>query len=229
MYACQFDYIGVQSPNFWFVPDTTQRVPLGTLISAADPFWGGAEFVYGQATGTISAFNLCSYQGAQQFTALANTANTGRSVAVALAALTVGQFGWFYVYGAQVPVTVTASVAAGTTFGITGAGTAGANTAGKQILNAVSSAPSSTTVVKANVQTTNGSAILVTQGYDGWFPGVALSGTGISGTVLSVSPDGRTVTASANATATGSISATGTYTGFILAEINRPLAQGAIT
>jgi hypothetical protein len=229
MYASQYPLIGAQSPNYWFLPDTNQRDILGQLVNAADAFWGGAELIYGQAGGTIAANNLCVYSGAFSFTTCPNTANQGRPVAVAMAAMTVGQYGWFFISGAQVPITASASVAAGSLIGITGAGTVGAVTAGKQLESAVSSAPSSTTVVKTNVQTQAGSPVIVTQGYDGWFPGVTITGTGVSGTVANVSSDGRTVTLSANATATGSVTVTGTYTGFILATIDRAAVEGQIT
>jgi hypothetical protein len=72
--------------------------------------------------------------------------------------------------------------------------------------------------------TTNGTGVLTTGGYDGFFLGMALSGTGIpaSTVVAKLDPDGRTIyTGSAigtlgdkNSTASGSITLTGTFTGF---------------
>ena len=40
------NYAGNQPFNDWFAPDTTQRHPLGTKITAIDEFWGLGEFVY---------------------------------------------------------------------------------------------------------------------------------------------------------------------------------------
>ena len=142
-----------------------------------------------------------------------------------------GDYGWFCVDG-EVPVAVTASVAAGTTVGLTGAGTVGAVTDGKQILSAVSSLASTGTVAKANTTTVSGSNILrLSIPADGWFYGIALSGTGIaaSTTVTGISEDGRTVTMNNNATASGSVTVTGTYTGFIKLQMMHPFVQGQVT
>ena len=63
--------------------------------------------------------------------------------------------------------------------------------------------------------------------------GVAVTGTGIpaSTTITAIDPDNRTVTMSANATATGSVSVTGTYNDatifYNVVTVNRPGAQGA--
>ena len=76
-------------------------------------------------------------------------------------------------------------------------------------------------------------------GYDGAFLGMALTGTGVgaAAVVAALDPDGKRIytgtaigTASgANQTATGSITLTGTYTGYGSGVINNPFAQGAIT
>jgi len=232
-YTPQYPLLGSTGENFFFAPDTTQRQALGSIIGAVDPFWGGGEFIYLKANGTIAQGNLVQWDaapGGPLATALANTANVGRPTAVAMAAMVTGNFGWFQI-GGYAAVSATASVAAGTTFGITGAGTVGANTAGKQILNAVSAQASATTVVKANTQLVSGSVKGYATNTDGWFVGVALSGTGVQGgaTLATLDPDGRTFTMSATASATGSVSVTATYTGFIIAAINRPFVQGAIT
>ena len=162
--------------------------------------------------------------------AVPNTANTGRPVAAAMFPMVAGQFGWFQTEG-QAAISATASVAAGVTFGITAAGQVGANSAGKQILSSASAAPSTTTVVKANALTVSGSNVITVPNSDGWFVGVTVSGTGIpaSTTITGISPDGRVVTLSANATASGVVSLTGTYTGFIIAQLSSPFVQGAIT
>ena len=161
-----------------------------------------------------------------------NTANTGRSIGVAINAvpsLASVQYGWVQISGNAV-IRATASVAAGTTFGIdvTVAGSVAANTAGRQVLNAVSVAASTFTVVKT-AQTLNGSPFIKFTDVSGFVLGVTLTGTGVSGTVSVIDYDNRTITSTANSTATGSTAVTGTYTGFIVGQINRPILQGAIT
>lgn len=97
-------------------------------------------------------------------------------------------------------------------------------------------AATATTTVTAN--TTNGTGVLTTGGYDGFFIGMALSGTGIpaSTVVAKLDPDGRTIyTGSAigtlgdkNSTATGTITLTGTYTGFGAGMIMFPSTSSAV-
>lgn len=235
--------VGNYGVNFFQAPDTTQREILGTIITAADPVWGGIEVIYARASAAIRQAGLCSLQATWDSTLrtwrldateVANTANLGRNLCVAMSAMTVGQFGWFAISGV-VPVNSNASVAAGTTMGIAAAGQAGANSAGKQILNAVSSAPSSTTFAKANCTTQGVSTILQVPDTDGWFPGVYLSGTGIAAgtTVTAIDPSSRFVTLSAATTAAVNGTVTATYNNgtvhYNVAEISRPFAQGAIT
>jgi hypothetical protein len=148
--------------------------------------------------------------------------------------MTSGDYGWVQISGIT-PVNCQASVAADTTFGIAAAGQGGANGAGKQVLNARVLVAAAATVVKANCITTGLSIALQVPNSDGWFVGAYLSGTGIAGgaTVVSISPDGRTVTMSAASTAAISGSITATYNNatvfYNVAHINRPFAQGAIT
>ena len=229
--ASQYPLIGSQPIGNYFTPDSTQRHVLGSIVAADDPAFGGGEYIYLQANASITVGQLVVWDGSYLATVAPNTANTGRGVAVAVGggAYSAGQFGWFQITG-QVPIKATASVAAGTTFGIdaTTGGQVNANSAGRQVLNAVSVQPSTYATTKG-ATTVNGSPLLRVNNADGWFVGITLSGTGISGTVTGISSDGRTLTMSANATASGSITATGTITGFILGQIDRPVLQGAIT
>lgn len=229
--------------NSFQAPDTTQREVMGTIIQASDPFWGGAEFIYAKASASIRQFGLVSLLATfdstiggfkLEATEAANVANTGRSVAVAMYAMTVGQFGWFAVQG-NVPINGTATVAAGTTVGIVAAGQIGANSAGKQVLNAVSSAAATTTFAKANCVAPSGSTVLQVPNSDGWFPGAYLSGTGIQATttVTAIDPTGRFVTLSlaTSAAVTGTITATYNNAAIFynVVSLNRPCLQGAIT
>jgi hypothetical protein len=231
------------APNF---------MPAGAIVPAFDNYWGAVEFMYAQASATIAAWGLCAItpalvSGRFQFQAapVANAANQVRPLGVAIQQMAANQFGWFAV-GGLVPVNSTASVAAVTPLGIAGVGQAGADSAGKEIENALNILPATTAVVKNCFVTANQPFILVTGNntIDGIFIGAAVSGAGIpaGAVVQTIDPDGRRFTLSAgpgvagaavNPTATGGVALTFTYndgTNFYnIAHINRPFAQGRIT
>ena len=231
--------IGQQQQGYLNIVDTVQKEILGTTISAVDNYYGFAEFKYVAfpASAAITQGQVVVWSGfggsaGYQAAVATNAANTGRPIGVAInsvASVAPVQYGWIQVTGAAV-IKAVASVAAGVTFGIdiTTGGSVNANSAGRQVLNAVTLAPSTLTVVKT-ATLTNGSPIITVSNVDGWVPGLTATGTGVSGTILSVDPDQRRVTLSANATVSGSSSVTMTYTGFIVATINRAFLQGAIT
>lgn len=238
MYA-PLSWAGPQPFNDWFTPDTTQRFPLNYICDAVDPFWGFGTFVYGKAAAALSKGNVVVQQVTLgTYDKVPNTANLGINVLVAMNSMAINTFGWFMKSGLAV-IATNATVAANAAIGITAAGVIGAFAAGKQLVGAQNLKAATATQALTNVGTTNGSAVLKTNGYDGWFVGMALSGTGIpaSTVVAKLDPDGRTVyTGSAigtvgdkNSTATGTVTVTGTYTGFGLAAVDAPFAQGQIT
>lgn len=228
-------------------------MPNGVIVPGYDNYWGGVEFQYCLFSTTVAVWAPCTVKPALAngrfgfvASAVANTANQARPVGFAIAQMAAGQYGWLAVSG-LIPALSTASVAADAALGITGAGTLGATSAGKEIENLVGVLPATTTVVKANATITSGSPIIQFTGnntIDGLFIGVALSGTGIpaNAVVQSIDPDGRRVTmstgpgvvgAALNATASGGVSVTGTYndgTNFYnVVQANRPFVQGRIT
>lgn len=76
------------------------------VLRGYDAALGGGEFVFAQAGGTIAAGTVCQFtqslaSGAIVDTAAAwaGTANSGDVLGVAVAALTIGQWGWFQVGG----------------------------------------------------------------------------------------------------------------------------------
>lgn len=76
------------------------------LLRGYDAALGGGEFVLAQAGGTLAAGAVCQFtqslvSGAivDTATAWAGTANSGDIIGVAVAAMTVGQWGWFQVGG----------------------------------------------------------------------------------------------------------------------------------
>lgn len=237
MFAAISPVIGTQPFNDWFVPDTTQRQPLGETVTAVDPFWGTGKFVYIKSNDAILKGSLVIWDETYQGVLLPNTANQGFPFGVAMAPIPSGSFGWLQTEG-RVVYKTNATVAADAAIGIGAAGIAGTNTAGKQLLN-VRNRVAATGTLTVSALTTNGLGVLLCQkGYDGFFLGAALSGTGIpaSTVVAGLDPDGRRIymgsaigTFDKTATATGQVTVTGTYTGFGSGIINNPIAQGAIT
>lgn len=228
-------------------------MPNGVIVPGYDNYWGGVEFMYCLFSSTVAPWAPVTIKPALAngrfgfvASAVANTANQSRPLAVAIAPMAAGQYGWAAVSG-LVPVLSTASVAADTPLGITGAGTLGASSAGKEIENLIGVLPATTTVVKANATLLANSPIIQFTGnntIDGLFIGCALSGTGIpaNAVVQTIDPDGRRVTmstgpgvggAALNATQSGGVSVTATYndgTNFYnIVQLNRPFCQGRIT
>src|SRR6266849_1491202 len=170
MYAALHAPAGNQPFNDWFIPDTTQRFALGTKQIAVDPYWGWGEFVYAKASGAVAPRLLCVLSDAYLAVGVPNAANQGFPVCVAMGNMATLTFGWFMTEGVT-PISATATVAADAALGITGVGTVGANTAGKQILGVRNRIAQTGTKTFANSQTLNGSAVLITNGYDGLFLG----------------------------------------------------------
>lgn len=238
--AATSPYIGYPEIGNTAVIDTIQDAPLGTIVPFNNPYWGGGEAMYCKMpTSTALSVGTCViWDNAYLVAAVPNTANLGQPVGFLMNALVsnaAAQYGWVAISGVH-PCFSGASVAANTALGITAAGKLGAIANGKQILNCRSQVAATTTVVKANTTTLTGSLILKVSNADGWFIGVVLTGTGIAAgaTVAGIDPDNRTVTMSAVATATGSVSVTGTYNDASAAFWNvcafdRPFAQGQVT
>lgn len=237
--ASNWPILGTQPVGNFFQPDNVQRQPLGQTLSVSDPFYGGQELVY-LAIPTSTALNVghaVTWDVNNRIVALPNTANQGVPVAFSLNAVTSDasniQYGWFVVEG-QTLAWSNASVAAAAAIGIVAAGQLGANSAGKQILNARVAAAATTTVAKTNTRTTNGSTVIFPTTTDGWFVGMAMTGTGIpASTTITAIGDLNRVTLNNAATATGAVTVTGTRNDgtnfFNLVTVDRPFAQGAIT
>ena len=237
MFAAISPTLGTQPFNDWFTPDTVQRQPLGMTVTAVDPYWGTGKFVYLKSNDAILKGSLVMWTEAYLGVLLPTTAGQGFPFGVAMNSIPSGSYGWVQTEGFTVYKT-NATVAADTAVAVAAAGIAGTLAAGKQLLNTRNRiAATGTKTFTAN--TTLGSPnVVVPSGYDGAFLGMALSGTGIpaSTVVAGLSPDGRTIyTGSAigtigdkNSTATGSITLTGTFTGYGAAIINNPFAQGQI-
>lgn len=227
------NFAGASPFNDWFAPDTTQRHVLGLEVEAVDPWWGYATFKYVKSNATILKGSLCVVGAAPTFlaTLTPTTINLGQNQHIAMAPMASGTFGWVQVVGNSVYI-LSATAAADAPVGIfTSAGSlTGTIVAGRGVIGIHHyKAPTATLTVTAT--TTNGSGTLQTGGYDGFFIGMALSGTGIPGStvVAKLDQDGRTIVMGSAiavfdrlATASGSITLTGTYTGYGMGYLSRP-------
>jgi len=76
------------------------------IIRGYDAALGGGEFAFAQASGTIAAGTVCQFNQSlvggsiiNSAAAWAGTAGSGDVLGVAMAAMTVGQWGWFQISG----------------------------------------------------------------------------------------------------------------------------------
>ena len=231
--------IGLNQQGYLNTVDVFSREILGTTDTAVDNYYGFGEFKYVAfpAGAAITQGQVVVWSGfggvsAYQAAVAPNTANTGRSIGVAInavASAAVTQYGWIQIGGHAV-IKAVASVAAGSPFSIdiTTGGSVNALSSGRQVLNASVVAASTFAVVKTS-NLVNGATRLTMSNVDGVVPGFTASGTGVSGTVVSVDPDNRTVVLSAANTTGGASTVTFTATGFIIATLNRSFLQGQIT
>lgn len=232
------NFAGPSPFNDWFSPDTTQRQQLGLVVEAVDPYWGYGQFQYIKSNDAILKGSLVVVGTFPTFlgTLLPNTASLGVPFGVAMAPIPSGSYGWIQIGGCAVYKT-NATVAADAAVGIGAAGILGAYSTLKGMVG-VHNLKAATATTTVTAQTTINSGVITTGGYDGFFIGMALSGTGIpaSTVVAKLDPDGRTIyTGSAIgtlgdklSTATGTITLTGTYTGYGAGFLNGPSTSSAV-
>lgn len=123
-------------------------------IRGYDAALGGGTFVYGRYNGTIALGTVVEMTPTlvagllvNSATAWAGTANTGKPLAVAIVAGTVGQWGWFQVQGNAI-VTTAGTPAAGNPvyYGASAGAVRPTANAGAQVLSAQYSTANSVTV-----------------------------------------------------------------------------------
>ena len=238
MFAAISPTLGTQPFNDWFTPDTVARQPLGMTVTAVDPFWGAGKFVYVKSVAAILKGSVCMWDEAFNGDLLPSAVTQGFSFGIAMNAIPSGSYGWIQTEGRAVYKT-NATVAADGVLAIAAAGILGATATGKQVLG-IRNRISATGTKTLTASTVLGSGKLVcASGYDGVFLGMALSGTGIPASTVAagLDPDGRTIymgsaigtTTDKIATATGSITLTGTYTGYGSGVINNPSCLQIVT
>lgn len=234
----------VDVPTTGYSGGATSKFTPGAIIQAAPtdgvdtgtnvPNWGLCELVWAlNASTAIIPGNLVAID--KDFNIVVNpvTAGTGRPVYVALtnfaAGSTTRQGGWIMRAGIA-PVTY--SVAA--TAGIVYQGTAGNATPtqanGLQILNARCLIAAASAFTRAGCSTQNGGFFLKMPRVNGCFIGQTVSGTGIpaSTEISSIDPGGLGVTINNAMTATGTITATFTPTGYGIVQLDRAFVQGQV-
>jgi hypothetical protein len=117
-YAFQDEIIGL--PAIGEV-DSAARSPAvpGMFAHAVDPVLGGGEFVYLPGVAGVTAGTLVTYNQTGVGGILSNGTTHGAPVAVAMAAIGAGQYGWFQVSGlANVNKSTSAAAVAGHGVGV---------------------------------------------------------------------------------------------------------------
>ena len=78
--------------------DTSAKVPVGTVVSAEHPEYGGGEFIYLKGVASTAKGSFVTY-AADDFSTALLAANAIGSVAVAMSANVANQYGWYQVAG----------------------------------------------------------------------------------------------------------------------------------
>lgn len=230
--------------NMALDPSDTQQFAMGQRLSVVHDVFGAMELIYGRAASAITRWNLCAITPTWNSSEnryrvnldpVPNTANLGKSVAIALSTMATGQFGWFVESGQAVPCYSSANVAADTAFGITAAGSIGAITNGKQIVNArVVHAANQTFTITASGKQISGSTRVNLPHCAGLFEGMYVSGTGIAAGsyITDIAPDEKSIVLSAATTAAASGTMTFTPNNATIyynrVQLNRAFAQGQV-
>lgn len=81
--------------------DTTEKVPVGTIVCAEDPTYGAGEFIYLKGVASTTANSWVTYAADDFGTALL-AANAIGPVGVAMSANVANQYGWYQIGGKAV-------------------------------------------------------------------------------------------------------------------------------
>ena len=211
-----------------------QAAPMDAIDTGSNvPNWGLSELLYAVSTSasTFAPGTLVHIDKDSVISTVPATVRTGRPVYVVLTAFSAGnvtrQGGWLLRSGIA-PVTYSVAATAGQMY----VGTAGNATptlaAGLQILNATCLIAAASAFTRS-VTSQNGSKFIKTSRVNGIFIGQTISGAGISGVVASIDPGGAGFTSSVASTATATVTATFTPTGFGICQVDRAFTQGNIT
>lgn len=126
--------------------DTVQQHPLGTIVHAVDPVYGGGEFIYLKGVASTVVGSLVVYDINAGTTTLAPATGGKGSVAVAMSANVANQYGWYQITGVAAVKAPNAMTVGAEIFML--AATPGsvddAAVAGEQVLNAVAASTTGT-------------------------------------------------------------------------------------
>ena len=143
------------------VNSTVQNHPLGTIVRAVDPTFGGGEFVYLKGVASTVVGSIVNYDDTWQ-TALDTAAVAGpsRPLAVAMSACVASEYGWYQISGMATAVKAdTVSFADGAGLG-SASGLAVAVVTGTvlqgAVVRTVASAKSGVTAVKIAINRPHG-------------------------------------------------------------------------
>lgn len=143
------DPLVVNAPSSIVSASTTPVVPVGTERRAVDSTRGEGLFKYLPGCDSADAGIMVTWKqslsGVNSSAATANTANQGRPLAVAMAAVPSRTYGWFQIAGFAIIKKTAVKVTAGSKIfqSATAGRITGAAVTGRQILNAVAT-PSAT-------------------------------------------------------------------------------------
>lgn len=135
--------------------DTVQQHPLGTIVRAVDPVYGGGEFIYLRGVASTAVGSIVSWNATTHQTVLGVAAERiPRPLAVAMSANVANQYGWYQISGiAVVAKLATVSFAAGAALAVasTGSGTAIATASGNEVQGALVAAVASAATGRTSV------------------------------------------------------------------------------
>ena len=134
-YAITNARIGMQAIA---ITDTVQNHPLGTIVTANDPTYGGGEFIYLKGVASTAIGSMVDYDSYLGTTALSPATGGIGPVAVAMSANVASQYGWYQIAGTAAVAAPNVAVVGAEVFSL--AATPGsvddAAVNGEQILNA---------------------------------------------------------------------------------------------
>ena len=136
--------------------ETTQKHPLGKVVHAVDPTYGGGEFIYLLGVASTAVGSIVTYDASTYQTVLSAVGgNIPRPVAVAMSANGAAAYGWYQISGVAVCAkTCTVSLAAGAAVGVLTTGLIAGTGSGKEIQGAVVAAVASATAGRTTVKVT---------------------------------------------------------------------------
>lgn len=133
---------------------TVQNHPVGKIVTAKDPTYGGGEFIYLLGIGSTAVGSIVTYNLTSGTTALAAVGtNKPQPIAVAMSANVASQWGWYQISGiAVMKKTCTVSLAANAAVGVLTTGLIAGTGSGKEVQGALVAAVASATAGRTTVQ-----------------------------------------------------------------------------